>query len=196
MAGSRGPRGREPSELARLLRRIVGLWWAYVKGQMLLAVITGSLIWLLGLAGGLSWAFLLGLLAGILDVIPTFGPIIAVVPAVIVALWRGSSTLLVENWLFALIVLAGFFAVQQIVSLFIAPQIHGRRLDLHPLLVFVAVIVGAIVAHVAGAYLAIPVLLAVREIVSYVRRKTRGLPPFPEDDAAEAKATTPPEKPA
>lgn len=182
------PSGRErrtdrgPSDLERLVRRIGVLWWSYVKGQMLLALITGSMVWVLGIGVGLSWPFALGLLAGILDVIPTFGPIIAAVPAAVVALWHGSSVLPVENWAFALIVLAGFVAIQQIVSLLIAPQILGRRLDIPPLMALAAVIVGALVANVVGAYLAIPLLVAGREVARYARRKARGLPPFPEDE--------------
>jgi predicted PurR-regulated permease PerM len=174
--------GRRP-EVVRLIGRIGGLWWAYVKGQMVLALITGSMVWILGIGVGLSWPLAIGLIAGILDVIPTLGQFIALVPAVGVALWRGSSVLPVENWAFALIVLAGFLLIQQVVSLFIAPQLLGRRLDIPPLLALVAVLVGAVAANVVGAYLAIPVLVAAREILAYARRKARGLPPFPEDEA-------------
>jgi len=177
--------GRSPrcsSDLQRLIRRIAALWWAYVKGQMLLALITGGMVWALGASVGLSWSLVLGMLAGIPDVIPTYGPIIAAVPAVVVALWRGSSVLPVENWAFALIILAGFVAVQQIVSLFIAPRVLGRRLDLPPLVVLVAVTIGTLVAQVVGAYLAIPLLVAGREIVTYARRKAQGLPPFADDE--------------
>jgi predicted PurR-regulated permease PerM len=173
---------RDPADLERLIKHIGGLWWIYIKGQMLLALITGGMVWALGVGIGLSWPLVLGLLAGILDVIPTFGPIIAVVPAVVVAFWRGSSVLPVQNWAFALIVLAGFIAIQQIVSLLIAPQILGRRLDLPPLLVLAAVTIGALVANVVGAYLAIPLLVTAREVLEYTRRKARGLPPFAEDD--------------
>lgn len=188
-SGSSGHGGQQSSDLARLIARIGGLWWTYVKGQMLLALITGCMVWLLGFGIGLSWPLLLGLLAGILDVIPTFGPIIAAVPAVIVALWRGSSVLPVENWAFALIVAAGFVAIQQATSLLIAPHVLGRRLDLPPLLVLAAVIAGALLANVVGAYLAIPLLVAGREIVAYARRKARGLPPFPDDEGMEDHAT-------
>lgn len=171
-----------PTDLDHLVRRIGGLWWAYVKGQMLLALITGSMVWVLGVGIGLSWPFILGLLTGILNVIPTLGAIVAAVPAVIVALWRGSSVLPVPNWAFALIVLAGFIAIQQVESLLIAPHLLGKRLELPPLLVLAAVIVGALVANVVGAYLAIPLLVAGREILAYARRKARGLPPSPDDN--------------
>jgi len=177
---------RAPGDLERLIKRIGGLWWVYIKGQMLLALITGSMVWALGVGIGLSWPMILGLLAGILDVIPTFGPIIAVVPAVVVAFWQGSSVLSVENWAFALIVLAGFVAIQQIVSLLIAPQILGRRLDLPPLLVRVAGTIGALGANVVGAYLAIPLLVTGRELLEYVRRKARGLPPFEDEEEGPA----------
>ena len=180
---------RDPSDFERLIRRIGGLWWTYIKGQMLLALITGSMVWVMGVGIGLSWPLALGLLTGILDVIPTLGPLIAAVPAVGVALWRGSSVLPVPNWAFALIVLTLFIAIQQIESLLIAPHILGKRLELPPLLVLGAVIVGTLIANVVGAYLAIPLLVAGREILEYARRKARGLPPFPDGEGGATKDT-------
>jgi len=87
------------------------------------------------------------------------------VPAVAMALWKGSSVIPVSNWAFTLIVIGAYAAVQQIGNLVIQPRVLSERLQLPPLLVLVAVIAGASVAGVAGAYLAVPLLATLREIL-------------------------------
>jgi len=162
-----------------LLGRIGDLWITYVKGQLLLSVITGGLTWGVGSAIGLPGAFWLGLLAGILNTIPNLGPLVAVIPAAIVAFWRGSTVISVDNWAFGLIVIGVYIGIQQISTLVIEPHIVGKRLALHPLIVLIVIIVGAVVANVAGAYLAVPLVVTVREIVRFIYSKARGVPPFP-----------------
>jgi len=176
------PRRTGASESVQLLGRIVRLWGAYVRGHLLLALVIGALTWLVGSAIGLPGALWLGVLAGALEPIPQFGPLVASVPAIVVALWQGSNFLPVENWIFAIIVLVSYVLIQQLTSLLLEPHIVGRQLDLPPLAVLAAVILGGIVASVPGTLLAVPVLVAAREIVRYSLRKARGLPPFPEDE--------------
>ena len=78
------------AEAAALGRRFSGVWNDYIRGELTLMVImgvtTGIAVWLIGVPG----AFVLGLIAGLLEVIPTFGPIFATIPAVLVALVQGS----------------------------------------------------------------------------------------------------------
>jgi len=118
------------SEGIVLLRRIVRLWMLYIKGQLLMSLIIGLLTFLVGLAIGLPYAFFLGLLAGVLETVPNIGSLIALVPAVVVALWQGSHFIHVQNWVFALIVVGAYLVVQQVGELVIHPRIMGKRLDL------------------------------------------------------------------
>ncbi len=171
--------GREPPELIRLVGRIVDLWLTYIKGQLLMSLIIGLISWTVGAAIGLSGAFWLGLLAGILTTIPSLGPLLAAIPAAIMGLIEGSTVIPVQNWVFALIVAGVFVLIQQLSSLLIEPTIVGHRMDLPPFVVLLAVILGAAVANVPGAYLAVPLLVTLREIARYMQRKIRGLPPFP-----------------
>ncbi len=96
-----------PRTVGALLSRIGGLWLAYLKGQLLVALAMGAAIWVISSAIGLSWALLIGLVAGLLQTVPQIGGLLAVVPAAIVALWPGSSVLPV-NWVFMLIVIGVF----------------------------------------------------------------------------------------
>ncbi|NLG48808.1 MAG: AI-2E family transporter [Chloroflexi bacterium] len=183
----------ESPDLVRLIKRIVELWVTYIKGQLLMAVIIGAITWVVGSAIGLPGAFWLGLLAGILTTIPSLGPLLAAIPAAVVGLIEGSTVINVENWAFALIVAGVFVLIQQLSSLLIEPYIVGKRLDLPPLIVFIAVVVGAVVANVVGAYLAVPLLVTLREIARYLSAKARGEPPFPDTEPPDVEQ--PPQMP-
>jgi len=179
------------SEGIVLLRRIVRLWMLYIKGQLLMSLIIGLLTFLVGLAIGLPYAFFLGLLAGVLETVPNIGSLIALVPAVVVALWQGSRFIHVQNWAFALIVVGAYLVVQQVGELVIHPRIMGKRLDLPAIVVLLVVILGAAVGNIVGAYLAVPLVVTVREIARYVIRKVKKLPPFPDETPPNAPAQPP-----
>lgn len=157
-----------------LPQRVLDLWVAYLKGQFIVSASIGALTWIVGAAIGLPYAGVLGVLAGALEVIPSVGPLIAVLPAAIIALWQGSFVLAVENWVFCLIVIGAYVGVQQIGNLFIQPQVMSRELRLPPLLVLVCVLAGAAVGGVVGALLAAPLAATVKEVIDYFlsRRKS------------------------
>jgi len=157
-----------------LAERLVRVWVTYIKGQFVLAIIIGGLTWLVSAGLGLRWALALGAVAGVFEAVPSIGPIIAVIPAVIVALWQGSSVVPVENWVFALIVLGVYILIQQVGALIIEPRVLGERLHLPPLLVFLGVLAGAALGGIVGALLAVPLIASVREVIDY----WQGRPPI------------------
>ena len=152
-----------------LLKRLADLWLTYLKGQLLMSLIVGGITWVVGAAIGLPGAYWLGLVAGALQTVPGVGPLIAAVPAVVVAATRGSGIVPVDRWAFALIVAGAYLAIQQIAALAIEPRLMGSRLDLSPGWVLVCVVVGTVIAGIPGAYLAVPALVSVREMVRYCR---------------------------
>jgi predicted PurR-regulated permease PerM len=162
-----------PSEFLMLLGRLGDLWLTYLKGQVLLAAILGGLTWVVNAGIGLAWALPLGLLAGLLGTIPSFGPLLAAIPAVIVALIKGSSVISVQNWAFALIVAGIYLLIQQLSSFILEPHILGKRLNLPPLVVLLSVLAGAALGNVVGAYLAVPLVASAREIILFVQERLR-----------------------
>ena len=161
------------AEIWSLLKRIMRLWLTYITGQFLIALLLGTATWLVNWAIGLSWALAVGLLAGILQMIPGLGLPSAVILTAVVALWKGSSVLPVDNWVFALIAVGICILIQQVSNLFIEPRITGKRLNLHPLIVLAAVIIGAALFNVVGAYLAVPAIVTAREIGLFIYQKVR-----------------------
>jgi predicted PurR-regulated permease PerM len=180
------------SEMVILLRRLRLVWEHFFKGQVLLMVIVGGLVWLGGTAIGLPGAFALGIIAGLLEIIPNLGPTLAAIPAVIVALLQGSLYLDVSNFVFALIVIGMYIVINALENNLIVPKVLGDAVDLHPLIVFIGVIVGATTWGILGALLAAPIIGSTKEIVSYLYRKALAEDPFPPDAEPEEKETSGP----
>lgn len=166
-------------EMTQLGRAIRQVWIAYLRGQLVLAIIIGVVVGLGTAAMGLPGAALLGAVAGALEVLPTIGPVAAAVPAVILALIQGSSTLPVSNFVFALLVALFYWVVQQLENNIIVPRIIGDAIKVHPILVMGAVVVGASVGGIFGALMAAPVLATGRVLAHYVYCKMLGVSPFP-----------------
>lgn len=158
-----------------------GIWNAFLRGQLILGLIIGVATFVLALLLGLPNALLLGLLAGVLEFIPNVGPALAAIPAVLLAIFQYESSWLgsiVGPFWFALIVLVAYGLVQRIENVYLVPRIIGRSLNLHPLVVLIAAIVGASVAGVFGILLAAPLLATARLILVYIYRKLLDQPPF------------------
>lgn len=158
-------------EFDALRSRIGVVWDSFFRGLVLLSltvgVITSVTLWLLGVKN----ALLLGILAGVLEVLPTFGPIIAAIPAVAVAYFQGSTHLPIANSWFALLVLGSYVLIQQVENNFLAPRIIGGSVKIHPLVVLLGAIGGYAVGGILGAFLAAPVLGTSKILGEYIYRK-------------------------
>lgn len=124
----------------------------YVRGQIALMIVVG-LLTALGLAIiGLDFALVLGIIAGVLEIIPIAGPIIASVPGIIIGFahdpWMGLWATLV------------YIIVQRIENNLLSPMIMGKFLELHPLIIIAAVLIAASTLGVFGVILS-PAIAAV-----------------------------------
>jgi predicted PurR-regulated permease PerM len=148
----------------------------YVTGNLLISLVAGVLATIVLFALGSEFAVALGLLVAVLDLIPLAG-------ATLAAILVSTVILLETNWVRCVIVIAFFIAYQQFENQVLQPFVYGRTVQLSPLAVLCAVLVGAQLAGILGALLAIPVagsLLAIgREILQYRRESTAGEPTGP-----------------
>ena len=127
---------------------------AYLRGQLLLSLAVGGMTALgLLLTGTPGW-LLLGVLMAILELVPYIGPVIAGVPAVLLALQGG--------WAKALWTLAVLVAVQEIEGTFLSPRMVGDATSLHPMTVLLLVSAGGMIAGALGMVLVIPAVVSVR----------------------------------
>lgn len=167
-------------ELAILGARISRVWTDYLRGQLTVALAVGALTTVVLFALGTPGALVLGLIGGLFNIIPTFGPIFAGFVAVLVALVQGSDRLNVSNVVFAVIVAGAYIILQQLESNLLAPRILGDALAVSPLAILIGILVGFSAAGVLGAIVAVPVVATGREIFLYVRSKLVEEDPYPD----------------
>jgi len=165
-------------EVGHLLERLKKVWQSYIRGQITLMLIIGATIALGDMFLGMPSAFALGIMAGMLELLPYLGPFLAGILAVIVALIQGSTYLGVSNFTFALIVAGFYLTVHQVKDVILVPRILGDAVDLHPLVVIIGVAIGASVGDILGVLLATPIIASGREIVWYLYAKTLGQEPY------------------
>ncbi len=127
---------------------------AYLRGQLLLSLTVGSLTAMgLLLTGTPGW-LILGVLMGVMELVPYIGPVIAGVPAVLLSLQGG--------WARALWTLAVLVAIQELEGTVLSPRLVGGATALHPMAVLLMVSAGGMIGGALGMVLAIPAVVSLR----------------------------------
>ena len=130
---------------------------AFLRGQLLLSLAVGSMTAIaLAVVGVPGW-LLLGVLMGVLELIPYIGPVIAGVPAVLLALQFG--------WAKAMLTLAVIVVIQEIEGMILSPRLVGNATALHPLVVLLLVSGGGMLGGALGMIAVIPLVVSVRGAV-------------------------------
>ncbi len=166
-------------DFVRLRHEITKVWNAFLRGQLILGLFIAVITTAVNTAIGLPNAPALGLLAGVLEFIPNIGPTVAAIPAILIALFQGSYWLPLSNFWFAVLVAGVYILIQQVEANLLIPRIMGRGLNLHPLVVLVAVILGGSLAGVLGVLIAAPTVATLRVLAQYIYRRLTDQEPFP-----------------
>ncbi|MDP6677878.1 MAG: AI-2E family transporter [Verrucomicrobiota bacterium] len=150
-------------EIVFVLRSINDCLIVFFRGQVLVAMCVGALLTVGFLSIGLEYAVLLGVMAGLLGIIPYLGVALSIIPAFVLAMIQFVPD---DGWLKPILILVWFAAVQAMEGLFISPKIIGDRVGLHPLTIIVAVMVGTtLLGGIMGGVLAIPLTAALRTLM-------------------------------
>lgn len=126
----------------------------YIIGQITVAVVNGILMYIGYMIIGLPYALVLGIFVTITAVVPFFGPLIGVLPALVVALTQQPIMVL-----YVLIILV---IVQQLEGNLVAPLVIGNKLNIHPLTIILLLLIAAAVYNFIGMLIAIPVYAALK----------------------------------
>jgi len=132
----------------------------FIRGQLIVCAFVGISTTIVLLIIGVDFAIIIGLIAGVADVIPYFGPIIGIIPAVIFALLRGPVK--------AIWVIVSFIIIQQIESNVIAPKIVGESIGIHPIVVMLALLIGGSYFGITGMIFAIPITIILKITLSFL----------------------------
>jgi predicted PurR-regulated permease PerM len=148
------------SEVVSLLNEINGYLISFFRGQLLVSLIDGALIAVALLVMGMDFAILIGLMVGVLGLIPYAGVIISWVPAVLIAVAQWG------DWIHPLIVTVIFLVVNNLDGLLIAPHIVGESVGLHPLTVIISVLAWSLIlGGLLGALLAVPLTATLKVLL-------------------------------
>jgi len=161
---------RAKEEAVFVLRAINNCMIVFFRGQVLVALCVGTLLAVGYLILGLNYAVLLGVVAGVLGIVPYLGTIVSLLLALTVAAVQFG------DWRHPLTVLGIAAAVKLLEDLVISPKIIGDRSGLHPLTIILAVMIGAnLLGGFIGALLAIPLTAVLRTLMfRYVWKKRTG----------------------
>jgi predicted PurR-regulated permease PerM len=172
----------EQSDLNRLYSDIRAVWLGYLRGQIRLMVILAILYSIVWVAIGLPGALALGVLAGLLNLLPEIGPFTVAALATIIALIEGSTYIPVSNLWFAFITLGVYLLLNNFKTIWLQPRILGQSVFLHEGVVFVAIIAAIILQGVLGVLIIVPLLATFVVLGRYIRRRLLGLPPFDDEE--------------
>ncbi len=139
-------------KISETLSQIGALISAYVMGQFLVSACAAAYLFLLLTTLSVSKALLLGILAGILDVVPIIGFFVAVSLAMLMGLAVSPTT--------ALLIFVLYGAYHLFENFFLIPKVYGRKLKLSKLAVPLAVTAGGLIAGVVGAVAVLPLVAA------------------------------------
>ena len=147
-----------------IVGRVFGSW---IRGQVLLGLAVGvaTFVGLLVLGALVDpifsrFAVLLAVIAGLFELLPIIGPIIAAVPAILLAATAGVDA--------AGAALLLYLGIQQLENNLLVPKIQGEATDLHPSAVMLALVVGGAVGGLLGAILALPIAAAARDVYRHL----------------------------
>jgi predicted PurR-regulated permease PerM len=160
------PRFRPP--LSRLFDEVGRILQSYVRGQLLIALAMAGLYAAGFLALGVpAWAGLAAI-SGLLNVVPYVGTLLGMVLA---SAFKFSES---TNWLHVAGVVGVFSAVQAIEGYYLTPRILGGRLNLHPMAVFLGLLIGGKLFGLLGILLAIPVVAVSKVFLLFARELYKG----------------------
>ncbi|OGZ53489.1 MAG: hypothetical protein A3B25_02265 [Candidatus Ryanbacteria bacterium RIFCSPLOWO2_01_FULL_48_26] len=146
-------------------RKKISSWF---QTQILNSLIMGIFAWILLTILGVKHAFILGLLTGIFEIMPFVGPILAGALSVLVAL-------LTSGWL-ALYTLIAFLVLHQFESHLLIPLVTRRSVGLHPVIVIIALLIGAETAGLLGILISVPAAAVFHEVLNEWSSKRRPAP--------------------
>lgn len=150
---------REKTKVRELMQEISLVIGKYIRGNVLISLICGAVIFLGLTLLGVPFAVPLAVFAAILDLLPLVGQTIGAIPAVIVGFGVSPLT--------GFLVIALHLLYQQVENAVLSPVIYNKALNLYPSISFLSVLIGGALFGVLGAFLALPVAASIPAIVHY-----------------------------
>lgn len=149
--------------IASLIDRIQENFGRWMAGQLITMVFVGVLYYIALTVLGVPYAPVLALMGGLLEIVPYFGPILAGIPATLIGF--------MQDPMIGIVVALAYLGINMIENYFLIPKIMNKAVGLNPVLVILALLIGAKVAGVIGILLAVPLAGAIGLFLKDVMEK-------------------------
>jgi len=167
--------------LVQILEEINLVWKTYLRGQFSMMLLIGLLSGLGGFAVGLKNELIIGVIAGILELIPSLGPTVSTFIAGMSAWTQGSITFNISNFWFAILVCSIFIVIQLLENTVLIPRVMSKRMKIHPALVFIAIVSTLSLYGVLAGLIVVPLIGSLVVVINfsaeYLDRDTREATP-------------------
>ncbi|MDO8639629.1 MAG: AI-2E family transporter [bacterium] len=150
-----------------LLRKINIVFGAYLRGQLFLIFIVSLILFAALSVLGVRFALILAIFSGVAEIVPFIGPITAGAVAAFVVSITGNNNFYLSPFTLAAVVAITYFLVRQFQDYFINPFVMGKITNLHPLVVFFAVLAGGHIFGTLGLLLAVPIAATIRIFLEF-----------------------------
>ncbi|HBP65815.1 MAG TPA: hypothetical protein DD730_16540 [Desulfosporosinus sp.] len=138
---------------------------SFIKGQLIVSICIGILMFIGFAIIGLDYAAILALVVASTCIIPFLGPTIAIIPALIVAL--------IDSPFMLLKLLVVWIVVQTLEGNFVSPNIMGKSLKIHPITIMAVLLVMGELLGVIGLILGIPIYAIIKVVASFIFQKIK-----------------------
>ncbi len=147
-------------EMVKIAKDIDLVLQGFIRGQLIVSALIALLMTLFLFVLKIEFAVLIGLIAGLSNVIPYIGPILGIIPGLLIALIDGPVK--------AIWVLVIFLTIQQLENTIITPKVVGKNVGIHPVFVILSLIMGGYCFGIFGLLLAIPLAAIIKILANYI----------------------------
>ena len=163
------------------------IFGGFFRAQLTIGLIYGIMTWIILMIFQQANGLLVGVVSGIIMLLPFIGPPLSIIPPALLVLLQSSTANVGWSLLLLIIVLV---IAQQIVMQLLAPRIFGSQMGIHPLMLFAALLVGAKLGGVWGAFFAGPIIAVAFAMARvYYDRFAEASPLFPSRRSADSRRT-------
>ncbi|MCS7011576.1 MAG: AI-2E family transporter [Anaerolineales bacterium] len=172
-------------ELRRLAEKLAQVWNAFLRGQMIIFVLTTIVYAIVLTILGIRYAFVLALVTGFANFLPYVGPAVNWFVLGLVAFLQDSNYFGLPPLGYTILVIAVALVIDQIFNNLVNPRVLANTLKVHPAFVLITALLGARLIGVLGVILAAPLLATFQVLSTYIMRKMLDLDPWPPETPVE-----------
>ncbi len=144
---------------------------AFFRGQIVLGLLFGAFMIFVYMGLGVHYALLLGIFLGVWEIVPVIGPTIGFIPTIFSAAVDGADNLPFNRITQVIVVALVFNLVQWLKDNVVAPRYIGNVIGLHPVMIFIAIMIGARLDGMLGVIYSLPVACLVNVLVTHLHAR-------------------------